>query len=167
LSEFFMACLTFFLVALLGVFDLTLLAGHVEALLNFFGVTDFGEFQTTLLEWFFAADFSWSTLALLRELCRTFFREFFEAFLLIFHTAHLPVGGVALLLVLGLALGGVLHLARGRVLSLAVISDLISAHLFIGGSTMWRHHFLPFKVTFLGRGMIVGQCMDSDQDKME
>merc|ERR1719204_2817413 len=152
-----MACLTFFIDALLGVLDLTLLTGHVEALLHFFSVADFREFQGTLLEWFFAANFSWGTLTLLRELGRTFFCEFFEAFLLIFHTAHLPVGGVALLLVLCLTLGGVLHLAGGRVLSLAVVSDLIRAHLFIGSSAMWLHHFLPFKVTLLGRGMIVGQ----------
>merc|ERR1719447_527538 len=84
-----------------------------------------------------------------------------------FHAAHLPVGGVALLLVLGLALGGVLHLAGSRILSFTVVSDLIRAHLFIGGGAMWRHHFLPFKVTLLDRGMIVGQRRDSDQDKIE
>ena len=45
-----MACLTFLIDALLGVIDLALLAGHVEALLHFFGVADFREFQSTLLE---------------------------------------------------------------------------------------------------------------------
>ena len=43
MSEFLMACLTFFIDALLGVLDLTLLNGHVEALLQFFGVADFRE----------------------------------------------------------------------------------------------------------------------------
>ena len=43
----------------------------------------------------------------------------------------------------------------------------IRIYLFIDGSTMWRHHFLPFKVTPLGRSMVVGQCRDNDQDKIK
>ena len=44
MGKFFMACFSFFVGTLLGVFDLALLARHVEALLQFFGVTDFREF---------------------------------------------------------------------------------------------------------------------------
>jgi len=39
-----MACFSFFIGALLGVFNLALLTGHVEALLHFFGIADFREF---------------------------------------------------------------------------------------------------------------------------
>ena len=51
-------------------------------------------------------------------------------------------------------------------ISLETIQLDFQINLFNGGGAIWRHHFLPFKVTLLGRGIVGNQCRDIDKDKM-
>merc|ERR1719495_808047 len=149
LGHLVMANFAFHIAALLRELHRTFEAGHIVTFFPFLCAADFVELERAFLKRFLMADFPWCTLAFFKELGGAFLGELLKAFFLLLCATFLPLRGVALFFMLSLAVGHLLHLARRAVLRCALVLELVGTHLFVGRSTLWRHHILPLQTTRL------------------
>merc|ERR1719282_360256 len=142
LRHLVMANFALHIAALLRELHRTFKAGHIVAFFAFLCAADFVELKRAFLKRFLMADFPWCALAFFKEFGGTLLGELFIALFLLLCATFLPLRGLALFFVLCLAVGHLLHLTRGAVLRCALVLELVGTHLFVGRSTLWRHHVL-------------------------
>jgi len=128
---------------------------HILALLGVLRVagllelrsTDLGIFGRAFLGGLRVASLPRFLSALLGVLCLALLAELVVALLLMLCVTLLPFSRLAELFIFRLALGDVFSLAGGVVLGLALVLELLHAHLFIGSFAVGRCDIFPLEMT--------------------